>query len=490
MNNTVDQRAFNGSAFYTHKFHKPGRTLSFLVSEEYSQSQANGFLTSHINFYNAQQQVDSTQDISQSKINNLQSNLFNTNLTFSEPFTKTLTLVLNYGIGVNHASADRNTFNPSPGGAYNVVVDSLSSNYTFNQFLNHAGAILSYKKGKLTFNFGTRVTDDQFHQIDDFTGNLNDRTFIDWAPQARLEYRFSPQKSFMFAYNGTTTQPTLEQLQPVASNSDPLNVIVGNPGLTPSFTNTFNINYRSYKILTSQFFGVYGNYSFVTNPIVNHINYNTVGQSVSQYFNLPGKASTNFNAGMNLGRTFQSLGGLNAGIGINVNGNTSYNYTNDSLNMSRNYVIGPSINLGMFKMKKIELGLNFGPTYTISGTSLQPNINNNGWGAQGSIDGTIYLPGKFQVGTYSSYQYNAATESFHQNFSQFIFNPFIIKTFLKNDNLSAELWANDLFNQNSGFTRNAQANLVTQTTYNTLKRYFMLTINYDFTKMGGGTPKK
>ncbi len=490
LNNTVNQRAFNGSAFYTHKFHKPGRTLSFLVSEEYSQSQANGFLTSHVNFYNAQQQVDSTQDINQSKTNNLQSNLFNTNLTYSEPFTKTLTLVLNYGIGVNHASADRNTFNPSASGAYNVLVDSLSSNYTFNQFLNHAGAILNYKKGKLTFNFGTRVTDDQFHQIDDFTGNLNDRTFIDWAPQARLEYRFSPQKSFMFAYNGTTTQPTLEQLQPVASNSDPLNVIVGNPGLTPSFTNTFNINYRSYKILTSQFFGVYGNYSFVTNPIVNHINYNTVGQSVSQYFNLAGKATNNFNAGMNLGRTFQSLGGLNAGIGINVNGNTSYNYTNDSLNMSRNYVIGPSINLGMFKMKKIQLGLNFGPTYTISGTSLQPNVNNNGWGAQGSIDGTIYLPGKFQVGTYSSYQYNAATESFHQNFSQFIFNPFIIKTFLKNDNLSAELWANDLFNQNSGFTRNAQANLITQTTYNTLKRYFMLTINYDFTKVGGGAPKK
>ncbi len=53
-----------------------------------------------------------------------------------------------------------------------------------------------------------------------------------------------------------------------------------------------------------------------------------------------------------------------------------------------------------------------------------------------------------------------------------------------------ELWGNDLLNQNSGFSRNAQANLITQTTYNTLKRYFMLTINYEFTKMGGGTPKQ
>jgi len=490
LNNTVDQRAFNGSAFYTHKFHKPGRTLSLLVSESYSQSQANGSLKSNIDFYNAQQQVDSTQNINESKTNNLQSNLFNTNLTYSEPFTRELELVFNYGIGVNHASADRITASLVPGSTFGLPIADLSSDYTFNQFLNHAGAILNYKKGKLTFNFGTRVTDDQFHQIDDFTGNLNDRTFVDWAPQARFQYRFSPQKSFTFSYNGTTTQPTLEQLQPVTSNSDPLNIIVGNPQLTPSFTNTFNMNYRSYKVLTDQFFGFYGNYSFVDNPIVNHINYNSVGQSVSQYFNLPGHATTSFYGGGNFGRKFQNLGGINAAIGFNINGNTSYNYTNDLLNMSKNYVLNPLINLGMFKMKKIELGFQGGPTYTISESSLQPNVNNNGWGARADLNGTIYLPGKFQVGTYSNYQYNAATASFHQNFSQVIFNPFIIKTFLKNDNLSAELWVNDVFNQNSGFSRVAQANLITQTTNNTLKRYFMLTINYDFTKMAAGVSKQ
>jgi hypothetical protein len=490
LSNTADQRAFNGSAFYTRKFHKPGRTLSVLFSEAYSQSQANGFLKSHINFYNTQQQVDSTQDFNESKTNNLQSNVLNTNITYSEPLTKSLALVLSYGIGVNHASADRNTFNPSSNGVYNMLVDSLSSNYTFNQFLNHAGAILNYKKGKLSFNFGTRVTDDQFHQVDEFTSNATDRTFIDWAPQARLEYRFSQQKMFSIAYNGTTTQPTLEQLQPVASNNDPLNIIVGNPNLTPSFTNTFNIMYRSYKVLTNQFFGFYGNYSFVTDPIVNHINYDlNTGKSVSQYFNLPGKQTTNFNGGMQFGRKFESLGGVNLGVGLNVNGNTYYNYSNDSLNMSKNYVFNPNLNISIYKDRKINFGIQGGPTYTISETSLQPNVNNNGWGARADVNGTIYLPGKFQVGTYSNYQYNAATESFHQNFSQVIFNPFIIKTFLKNDNLSVELWANDLFNQSSGFSRVAQGNLITQTNYNTLKRYFMLTINYDFTKMAVGVSK-
>jgi len=207
-------------------------------------------------------------------------------------------------------------------------------------------------------------------------------------------------------------------------------------------------------------------------------------------FNLPDKASTNFYGGINFDRKFEHLGGINGGLGFNVNGNTAYNYSNDSLNMSKNIVLNPSLNISIHKEKKIDLVLNGGPTYTLSQTSLQPNVNNNGWGVQAGLNGTIYLPGNFQVGTYSSYQYNAPTASFQSSFSQILLNMFIIKTFGKKNNLMVELWGNDLLNQNAGFSRNAQANLITQTTYNTLKRYFMLSINYDFTKMTGATPKK
>ena len=396
LTNTADQGAFNGSAFYTRKFTKPGRTLSFLFSDSYSQSKAYGYLKSQINYYSPGEVVDSTQNIDQYKTNNLQSNILNANLTFSEPFSQTLTLVLNYGVGSNIASADRNTFNQSPQGKYDMLVDSLSSNYSFNQFLNHAGAILNYKKGKINFNFGTRITDDQFHQLDITTGQTNNRSFIEWAPQARFQYRFSQQKDFTFNYKGTTTQPTLQQLQPVATNNDPLNIILGNPSLTPSFTNTINVNYQTYNVLTNQFFGFYGSYSGIFNPIVNHINYNAMGQSVSQYFNLPGKSATNFNTGINFGRKFEKFGGINGGLGFNMNGNTVYNYSNDSLNRSKNFVFNPSLNISMYKEKKIDVGLSGGPTYTISETSLQPNINNNGWGAQANLNGTIYLPLHFR----------------------------------------------------------------------------------------------
>jgi len=63
-------------------------------------------------------------------------------------------------------------------------------------------------------------------------------------------------------------------------------------------------------------------------------------------------------------------------------------------------------------------------------------------------------------------------------------NASLIKTFFKADNLKLSLSANDLLNQNSGFSRYAGASIITQTKYNTIKRYFMFSVTWDFNKMG------
>ena len=488
--NAVDQKALNASAFYTKKFKKTGRTFSFNISEAYSQSEAKGFLNSDINFYNAQKQLDSAQLINQYKTNNLKSFSLNTNLTWSEPFSKTFAIVVNYGIGINNSSADRRSFNQSAPGNYNVLVDSLSSNYKLNQFINEAGAIFNYKKGKTNITFGTRVNDAKFHQVDEYTGDILNRNFINWAPQASYQYRFSQQKSFRFNYNGNTTQPTLEQIQPVRVNTDPLNIVLGNPDLKPSFTNNFNINYNSYKVVSAQYIYLYGNYGFTSDPIVSNVSTDPLsGKSTSQYLNLPGKQTSNFYFGANFSKKIEKLD-FNTGIGLNANGNTYYNLVNGELNLTKSYTYNPTLNINKYKEKKYDFYLSAGPTFNISKSSLQPLINNNGTGFKGDGQFSVYLPGKFQIGMYNTYEYTAKTESFPTDFSKLLLNAFIIKSFLKTDNLKLELWGNDLLNQNVGFTRTATSNLITQNSYTTIKTYFMLTVTYDFTKMGGAVLKK
>jgi hypothetical protein len=489
ITNNVDQHIFNASAFYTHKFKKKGRTISFNITEAYNQSDAKGFLKSTTNFYNAQQQVDSSQLVDEYKTNDLKSNTVNTNLTYTEPLSKAFAVVLNYGIGTSSSTADRKSFSPSAPGNYNILVDSLSSDYKLNELTNLGGAVFNYKKGKTTINFGTKLGDIRLRQIDEYTGDALNRNFVDWMPQANFQYRFSQQQSFNIGYTGNTTLPTIDELQPIKNNNDQLNIIVGNPNLSPSFTHRFNISYNSFKVVSSQYIYLFGNYSLVTNPIVSDITYAADGKSVSEYFNLPGKQTSNFSFFGGFDKKIEKLD-MNAGFGLNGNGNVYYNMVNDQLNRTPSYTINPRINVSKYKEKKIEIYLSAGPTYTISKSSLQPDINNNGAGFKADGGFTIYLPGKFQIGTNNSYEYTAKTESFDTDFSKMLINAFIIKTFLKNDNLKFTIWGNDLLNQNVGFSRTASSNMIIQNSYTTIRRYVMFTIDYDFTRMGVGAAKK
>lgn len=489
ITNNVDQKIFNAGALYTHKFKKTGRTLSFNITEAYNQSEAKGYLNSNINYFNAQGVRDSSQLIDEYKTNNLKGNALTTNLTYTEPITKAWAIVLNYGIGISNASADRKSFNPSGSGNYNQLIDSLSSDYKLNQFSNQGGAVFNFKKGKHLLNFGTKVSDVDFKEINENTGKPLNRNFINWMPQARYQYRFSQQSSFSLNYRGNTTQPTLDQIQPVRINNDPLNIVLGNPDLKPSFTNSINLNYNSFKIISNQYMFLYGNYSFTSNPIVSDISTDPIsGKSTSQYLNLPGKQTSNFYFGGNFDKKIEKLD-MNAGIGINANGNTYYSLVNDQVSKTQSYSFNPRINFNKYKEKKIEIYISGGPTYTISRSSLQPSINNNGVGFAGYSGFTIYLPGKFQIGTNDSYEYTPSTQSFNNDFSKLLINASIVKTFLKNDNLKFTIWGNDLLNQNVGFSRTANANMIIQNSYTTIRRYVMFTIDYDFTKMAVGAKK-
>ena len=161
VTNNGDQQIFNASAFYTKKFKKPRRTFSWTVSEGYNNNETKGYLNSATDFYTAGVK-DSTQNINQYKTSNTLSSVFNSNMTYTEPLSKTLSLVFNYGLGINNTTQDTKSFDQSAQGIYNILDTKYSNDYKFNQFTNQVGAIFNYKKNKITFNFGTKASDVAF----------------------------------------------------------------------------------------------------------------------------------------------------------------------------------------------------------------------------------------------------------------------------------------------------------------------------------------
>jgi hypothetical protein len=493
LTNDVDQQLFNASAFYTKKLKKIGRTLSLNVTTGITDSKAHGFLKSKLDLYDEQGQLDSSQVVDQLKTDNTKTTRFNTTLTYTEPLTKALAMVLSYGISLNNSNADRRSYDQSAPGVYNILNDSLSNHYLFNQTSNQGGLNFNYKKGKSLLRFGTKVANVGFKQVDEISGMSAKRDFTNWNPQVNYQYKISTYGSLNVGYNGNQTQPTIDQLQPIRVNTDPLNIVIGNPNLKPSFRNSFNLWYNMYKVISDQSMYISGNYSYTTNPIVNYtVTNTTLAKSVTQAINLPNQKPFNYNVYFNMNR---KIAGINIGPNLSTNGNVYYSMVKtlaapSELNRTKSYTYSGQLSLSKYKEKKYQIYVNAGPTYTIGQSSLQPSINNNGRGFSGNYWINFFLPGKFQISSDGQYEYKAATQSFDTDFRRTIINATITKSFFKSDAVKLSISGNDLLNQNSGFSRSASSNLITQSTYTTIRRYFMLSLVWDFSGMGGGAPAK
>lgn len=491
LDNKGDQQTFNFSVFYNKKLKKAGRTLSLLVSQSLDQNKNRGNLFSDIRYFNLKGSQDSSQVVDQFKNNNIQTSIFNTNLTYSEPFSKTFSLIVNYGIGISNSTADRRSYNQSTPGNYDVLIPSLSNNYRLDQFTNKGGAVFNYKKDKTTFNFGTKVATVNFKQLNKFNNAEFDRNFINWNPQLFYMYRFSQQKAFRFTYEGNTRQPTIDQIQPIVINTNPLNVTLGNPDLKPSFNNSFTLNFNSYKVLSNRSIWVGANYTTISNPIVGNVNTDTkTGFTTNRYVNLPGETNSNYYAYGQFSVKLKFLFDFDGGIDLNTNGSTYYNMVNNNLNRTRSNTYAISAVLRRYIEKKLDFYIRFGPTYTLGESSLRPQTNNNGSGFNINHEINTYLPGKLQIGFDGGYEYRAPTKSFNQSFSRYLLNGYLTKALVKDESLKFRITVNDIFNQNRGFDRSSSGSLLTQNTYTTIRRYFMFSLLYDFSKMGSAPSKK
>lgn len=489
LNNTTDQKLFKATAFWNKRFKKKGRSVSLNVSGNLNQSDGRGFLKSSESYYNNTGDLDSTIVTDQFKTNKLNSTVFSSNLTYSEPFTKTFAVVLNYGLGLNNTEQGRQSFNALSPGQYTQLDTAFSNDYKLNQLSNQVGAIFNYKTDKTVLNFGSKVTAVNFDQLDVNTNENLNRNFINWSPQASYQYKFSQQKSLRLNYNGNTTQPSINQIQPIRDNTDPLNIVMGNPNLKPSFTNRFNASFNSYKVLSSRSIWINGSYAFTMNPIVSNTMTDSTGKSTYQSINLNDKNTSNFYMYAYYDKKIKAID-VNVGFNLSANGNTYFNYVNNALNQTKSYNYSGGLNLSTYKAKKYHVYLRGGPSYNTSESSLQKQLNNNGWGFNANGSFRVFLPGKFEISSEGNYQYTAKTESFDEDFRRFIVDASISKKFLKSDGLRISFTGRDLLNQNTGFNRSAYGNVISQTNYTNIKRYFMGSITWDFNQMGGSKTQK
>ncbi|MES2807786.1 MAG: outer membrane beta-barrel family protein [Bacteroidota bacterium] len=484
INNDEQTQMFNASAVYTHKFQKKGRTISATFNTSINDENSKGFLKSTATYYNTGTgAIDSLIEIDQLKSNAIKNQVLSSNIAYTEPLSKKLSLMLNYSINTNNGSANKRSFNKA-GDSYTALDTVFSNNFTLNQLSNLVGASLNFKGTKQSFNIGTRVSDVSFKQINEYTGNIFKRHFLNWNPSASYSYNFTQQRTLYLRYYGNTQQPSINQIQPIRVNTDPLNIYLGNQDLTPSFSNGFSLSFYDYKVLSDQFINFSINYDFTSNQIINNTTTDAAGKSTSKSVNLTEKTPNSYNFWGSFGRK-TGLWDIYAGINLNGNANNSYSYNNGVLNKGFNANYSAEVSLSKYVKDKYDLSVSAGPSYNISKSTLQMFGNSNGRGFSTRSNASYYLPFKFKISADMEYTYTAPTAVFNSDLRRTLLNANISKSFFKANALKLMLSGNDLLNQNVGFSRNAYGNMITQNTNTTIQRYFMFTVTWDFNHMGG-----
>lgn len=472
----------NTDLIVRHKFPKKGRTLSVDAKENYREGSNTGELRSVIS-----DTFSITPDVlTRQKKDNYSSTLaFSGKATYTEPLSKTVFTELSYGLTVNNSVASNFSYDTLPGGEYSTTYnDRFSNDFTYNVLTNAGG--LNFKFVFKTFNFsaGSDVSKAEYVQTDRTNSNTTTNySFLNIFPRAAFTYRFGKQTAFNFNYQGSTNQPTINQMQPFQQNTDPLNITVGNPDLRQEFVNKVTLRFNDYKILQSRFLWANASFSTTSNAISTEQT-NDSGINKTRYINVDGNYSGwgFIGYGFKIPKTDLSLGARLSGSTYHIN-----NIINRQQNASNTNAISVGPYVSYEKENKFDLRWEPQIAYNMN-TSTNNPVNVTYYIFTNEMSGSVQLPKKMEIGSSVDMMFRQKTPVFTSNNNVIKWNAYVSKKFLKKSELELRASVYDILNQNLGFSRNGQGNVVTQNSYNTIRRYGMLSLIWNFAHTPAGAP--
>jgi hypothetical protein len=127
--------------------------------------------------------------------------------------------------------------------------------------------------------------------------------------------------------------------------------------------------------------------------------------------------------------------------------------------------------------------------YNISKTSLATNVNNNYFTYGGRANVSIDLPGKMEFMTDVNADLRQRIKAFATNTNLVIWNASLSKKIFKKETGKISFFANDMLDDNKGFTRTINNTFISDDRFQRISRYFLLKFEWSFSKAPGGEKK-
>lgn len=482
-NNEYDNQNWNANAglSYLLKFKKKGRSLATSIGAGFQDKQRMNGVESINSFLLDDPNLTFTDSLNQ--IQNEDGNQFDYSLrvSFTEPIGKREYLQFRYNrrnysnelvkdfFDVQNETRNRNI----------ILSNAYQRDYTYDR----PGLTFKMNRKKYIFTTGA---DFQYSRLDGKISNIENPITKDfWAvlPSTNFNYDFSNSSSFEINYRTSIREPSLEQLQPVVDNSDPLNLYIGNTDLKPEYRHRFSLRYNLFDQFNFRSLFASVNSTFTKDKITNSRNIDSLFIQTTQPINVKNDWAT---------RGYISFGTplkfMRSKMNLSLNGN--YNrgilFLNEVENLSNRWSTSVDFNIENRKKKVVDILLGINWSYNETHYSVDKSLNQNFYSINYYTDWTLSLKKDWTLGT--SFDYTIYQGDGFENQQQVpIWNASVSKSIMKNRG-AVELSARDLLNQGIGIDRRSTLNYIEDVKINSLGRYLMLTFSYSLTMLGDQKP--
>lgn len=487
---------FAGTLIYNHNFReRKGRSMSLFVNYRFSDVRERSNNYSWNKFYLLNDSVDLYDQFAD---NHTWTNNVSARVSWTEPLGNVKNgnfLTIAYRFQYRWNDADKLTYDHPvsfpEGWDGPIIIDpdlvfneSLSNRFR-NDYMNQdIRAGFKHIAKTSTIDVGMSLVPQRSKSIDliDSNKNIPERWVWNYAPYLRYRWKPSKSKALNVDYMGRSSQPSMAQLQPVADMSNPLNIVVGNPNLDPTFTHNIRLRFHDFNAEAQRSIMTMADASIVQNSIVSRTNFDPeTGGRTTTYENVNGIWSVR---AMNMiSFPFKNkFWTFNNHLMLYYSNSIGFN--NGERNRSGSLMANESFGIA-FRPDNLEFELR--PRYSLQTVhnTVQTNSNRTIHNYGGSFYASYITPIGFTLNTDLNY---TATSGYSAGYDEkkWMWNASISYGFLRNQSATITLRAYDLLRQNSNIRLNTTGNYIEESATNSLGRYFMASFTYKFNTFGKG----
>ena len=481
---------------YNHKVAShPGRSQSLMLNYRYSDVREDADTYTDNTYYLS----DSIQLIDQTANNRRKTHNFTGRISWTEPIGDVKNarfLEFSYRGNYRYTTSDKRVYDNERDGVWpigNVSSrdwnEGLSNSFR-NTFYSQQFSV-GFRQVRKAYNLNVGLTvNSAMSKSKDLINSARDikeRWAWSVAPYARFRYKFTETRNLNFNYFMRASQPSITQLQPVADESNPLNIVIGNPELKPTFNHGINLRFGDFAQGAQRSIMAMMNVDFEQNSIVSTTTYDaTTGGRTTSYTNVNGVWNAmamnmlSFPFGASKVWYFTSHLFTRYSVTKGVN--------NDVENRSNTWMINYSPGLAFRNsVFDIELRPRYSYQTTANTVTTASNRDIHTWG--GMFDGTYSAPFGLVISTDLSYSTTSGYSSGY-NTDQWRWNGSLAYQFLSEKQAAVTISVYDILGQQKNVFRNVTANYIEDAIYNSLGRYGMVTFTYRFNTFKKGEQPK